>query len=65
MAEDTKESDIITHKDLFLEGETQCCLCGHDLHFKHEINFAENTIAEFAKCAECHVELRTRESILH
>lgn len=67
MAQDIKNDseDIITEKDLFLENETTCCLCGHDLHFKHEIDFATNVIAEFAKCSECHIELRTRQSTLH
>lgn len=59
------QKDEYTEKDLFLENETTCCLCGHDLHFKHEIDFTEHKITEFAACSQCHVELRTRQSTLH
>ncbi len=61
----TIDNDQYSEQDLFLENETTCCLCGSDLHFKHEIDFSEHKITEFAACSNCHVELRTRESTLH
>jgi len=63
---DTHEiNNQFTEKDLFLENETQCCLCGNDLHFFHETDYAENKICETAKCSQCHVGLRSREATLH
>lgn len=58
-------SDQFTDKDLFLESENQCCLCGSDIEFEHIYDFAEHSVTETAHCSKCQIQLREGVHTLH
>ena len=37
---------------------SHCTLCGANLHFTHQTNFAQNLTQEIAKCPECGIKVR-------
>lgn len=53
-------SDLITDREVFLQEQNQCCLCGHELNFDHMVDFMQLTVIETASCAPCKIQLRKR-----
>lgn len=45
----------------FIEDQSHCCLCGTELLFKHEIDYATLKVTEEADCPSCKVRLKTKE----
>lgn len=56
--------DTIQNHEQFLMEELSCCLCGHDLHFTHEVDYKDLKVQESAACPKCQIVLRQREHIL-
>jgi len=44
-----------------LEDYLQCCLCGTNLKFKHQIDFATLNVDEEAFCMHCQIRAHKRE----
>ncbi len=56
--------DIMQNHEAFIMEECTCCLCGHDLHFEHQVDFIDLKVQESAACPKCQIVLRQREHIL-
>lgn len=48
-----------------IEDYTQCCLCGGQLSFKHEVDYSRLSVREDAHCPACRIRLRARDHQLH
>lgn len=59
------EQDNYSAQELFVEAQTSCCLCGHDLEFDHEMDFQNQKIVEQAHCPGCHIKTKSSEHRLH
>lgn len=57
--------DQITPRDLFIEDETQCALCGTDLLFQYQIEPLTLVVDETACCPSCKIQMKNRSHKLH
>lgn len=51
-------------KDIFVEAETSCSLCGSNLKFDHQIDHVKKEVTEEAKCTMCGIKNRKRHFAL-
>lgn len=47
-------------KDMFMETEKCCSLCGSDLKFDHNIDHIKQEVTEEAKCTMCGIRNKKR-----
>ena len=59
-----KEITYISSKqehEIILDDENNCCLCGSDLKFAHNVDYLTLTIKEEAHCPSCNIQMKSRE----
>ena len=59
------EQDDYSPQELFLESQTTCCLCGHELEFYHQMDFQNQKVTEEALCTGCHIKSKSHQHNLH
>ncbi|MEK7357653.1 MAG: hypothetical protein AAB250_14475 [Bdellovibrionota bacterium] len=47
-----------------LDDENNCCLCGSQLDFKHNVDYLTLKIKEDAHCPSCQIQMKSREHTL-
>ncbi len=50
--------------EIVLDDENNCCLCGSNLQFKHEVDYLTLTIKEDAHCPSCNIQMKSRSHTL-
>ncbi len=53
-----------TYKELFLDDQNHCPLCGDELIFTHVTQFLENTVSEEAHCESCKIRVKNNSHSL-
>lgn len=56
---------LTPQQESYLEGESQCCLCGTPLEFQHKHDDEAIMIKEQASCPRCKIVLKEKEFIVH
>lgn len=58
---DSKEETIeYNFREMMIEEQNTCCLCGGDLIFKHDVDYSTLTVHEEADCPGCKIRLKTK-----
>lgn len=57
-ASDLQTGDGLTHRELFLDNQNNCPLCGSELTQSHVTHFIELVVQEEAQCDSCKVQVR-------
>lgn len=52
--------DAMNAREIFIQDQNCCCLCGEQLSFDHVIDFMQLTVIESAECDACKIKLRKR-----
>lgn len=52
--------DSLSQTEINQLQHNNCCLCGGSLKFKHDIDYAAQTIKEQAQCPNCQINLVER-----
>lgn len=52
--------DAMSPREIFLQDQNCCCLCGDQLKFDHLVDFLQLTVIENAECDACKIKLRKR-----
>lgn len=56
--------DENTKYEIVLDDENNCCLCGSNLKFNHQVDYLTLTIKEEAHCPSCNIQMKSREHVL-
>ena len=51
-------------RDLFIEGETSCSLCGTELKHKHKVDFIKQEVTEEQVCPSCGIRSKKKNHAL-
>lgn len=57
-------SDLLTHREQFLDAHLNCPLCGDELMLTHVTHFVNHQTNEEAHCDSCKVRIRKEEHAL-
>jgi len=64
---DIKATQYLSDKsehEVILDDENNCCLCGSNLKFKHEVDYLTLSIKEDAHCPSCNIQMKSRSHTL-
>lgn len=64
-AENTIAPRLSPQQEDFLEVENQCCICGTDLTFAHELDATALILKEKAHCPCCKIQLKDKDFTIH
>jgi len=51
-------------RDIFIETERNCSLCGNELKLIHNVDFIKQTVEEQGVCKSCGIRSKKRDFIL-
>lgn len=63
--EKSNAAKLSPQQEDFLEVENQCCLCGSELTFNHELDETAQLLKEKAFCPCCKIQLKDKDFIIH
>lgn len=59
-----KETTYMSTKEeheMILDDENNCCLCGSNLKFSHNVDYLTLMIKEDAHCPSCKIQMKSKE----